>query len=90
MTDLSSTDYKKILEYYGLEIPKSERLLKKKAEDILSEKLCSCIKKVDKGSANESKAIAVCTQTIFNKRGLKRGKFTCKKKRGLKITKKSR
>jgi hypothetical protein len=90
MSKLSVSDYKRILEYYELEIPKGERLLKNKAEAILSEKLCSCIKKVDKGATNESKAIAICTQNIFNKRGFKRGKFTCKKKRSLRVTKKSR
>jgi hypothetical protein len=90
MTRLSVADYKKILDYYEIPIPKSKRLLKNKAETILSEKLCSCIKKVDNGISNESKPIAICTKTIFNNKGLKRGKFTCKKKRVVTFTKKSR
>jgi hypothetical protein len=60
------------------------------AENILSEKLCRCIKKVDEN--DEKKSIAICTKTIFNRKGLKRGKFNCKvkdnKKQSVKITKK--
>jgi hypothetical protein len=85
MTELSNKDYKQILEFYEKPFPKSRRLLKKQAEDLLSRKLCRCIKKVDK--KNEGRAIGICTKTIINKKGYKRGKFTCKKKSSIKLTK---
>ena len=68
-----------------MNIPKSKRILKQQAENILSEKLCRCIKKVD--PENEKKSIAICTKTIFNRKGLKRGKFNCKGKSSVKIQK---
>ena len=77
MSELTSNDYKKILEFYGKNIPKSKRLLKMQAEKIISNKLCRCIKKFDK--KNEAKSIGICTKTVINNKGLKRGKFTCKK-----------
>ena len=45
---LSTSDYKKILKYYKLSIPKKRITLKKKAETIIAKKFCSCIKKVAK------------------------------------------
>ncbi len=78
MSELNNNDYKHILEYYQKPVPKSKRLLKMTAEKIMSEKLCRCIKKVDK--ENEARAIGICTKTIFNKKGYTRGKFKCKGK----------
>lgn len=77
MTQLTTSDYKKILEYYKKPIPGSTRLMKNAAEQILASKLCRCIKKVDKN--NEARAIGICTRTIFNRRGYTRGKFKCKR-----------
>ena len=77
---LNKTDYTTILKYYNLPIPKHASTLKNKAEQILSEKLCRCIKKVGKSVKSESKAIGICTRNIFKRRGLKRGKFTCRKR----------
>ena len=81
MSELTNNDYKKILEFYNKPIPKSRRLLKKQAEKILANKLCKCIKKVDK--ENEARAIGICTKTIINNKGIVRGKFTCKKKQNI-------
>ena len=81
MSELTNNDYKRILEFYNKPIPKSRRLLKKQAEKILANKLCKCIKKVDK--ENEARAIGICTKTIINNKGLVRGKFTCKKKQNI-------
>ena len=67
-----------------MNIPKSKRLLKQQAENILSEKLCKCIKKV---GPDEKKSIAICTKSIFNRKNLKRGKFNCKGKSSVKIQK---
>lgn len=88
MGELSNKDYKQILEFYEKPIPKSKRLLKNQAEELLSSKLCRCIKKVDK--KNESRAIGICTKTIINSKGYKRGKFTCKKKPSIKLSKTKR
>ncbi len=79
---LNNSDYKTILNYYKLSIPNHSSTLKKKAEQILSEKLCRCIKKVGKVVKSEAKAIGICTRSIFKRKGLKRGKFTCRKRDG--------
>ena len=79
---LNNSDYKTILNYYNLPIPNHKSTLKNKAEQILSEKLCRCIKKVGKSVKSESKAIGICTRSIFKRKGLKRGKFTCQKRDG--------
>jgi hypothetical protein len=81
---LNDTDYIKILNYYKLEIPNSKKLLKRTAENIISQKLCSCIKKVD--VVNEPKSIGVCTRAVINRKGLRRGKFNCKGKRNIILT----
>ena len=81
MNKITDNDYKKILEFYKISIPKSKRTLKNKAEKILAIKLCRCIKKV--GLKNEGKSIGICTKTIFNRKGLTRGKFKCKSKQSV-------
>ena len=81
MSELTTNDYKQILEYYKKQIPKSRRLLKNNAEHILAEKLCKCIKKIE--PKNEARSIGICTKTIFNRKGYTRGKFTCKGKRAV-------
>ena len=74
---LSKSDYIKILNYYKIRVPpgSSSKTLKNKAENILSEKMCRCIKKV--GTDNEPKAIGICTKTVINRKGYRRGKFSC-------------
>ena len=79
---MNKNDYIKILQFYKKPIPKTETQLKVQAEKILSEKLCRCIKKLD--PINEARSIGICTKTIFNNKGFKRGSFSCKKK--LKVT----
>jgi hypothetical protein len=88
-SNLTQKDYIKILEYYKKTIPKSKQLLEKEAESILSEKLCICIKKVgdEVKLKNEARAIGICTKSVFNKKGLTRGKFNCTGKRSVKINK---
>jgi len=89
--ELTNSDYKKLLEFYDQKIPKSKRLLKKNAENILAEKLCRCIKKISPGG-EESRSIGICTKTILNRKGIKRSRFTCKTKKtisGLRKTKKN-
>jgi hypothetical protein len=80
-TDLSLDDYKNILKYYDETIPRSHVELKRAAETLMAKKLCRCIKKVGKPpSQTEGRAIGICTKTIFNKKGIKRGSFKCKKR----------
>ena len=92
-SELKNKDYINILKFYKMNIPKSKRLLKLQAENILSEKLCRCIKKLE--SEYKEKSVAICTETIFNRKGLKRGKFNCKgtdkgnERRSIKIQKMS-
>ena len=87
-SELTNEDYKDILTYYKMEIPKSKRLLKKQAENIMSEKLCRCIKKVkekQRPPITEGQAIGICSKTIFNRKGFSRGKFRCQKNRTVKF-----
>ena len=80
---LKINDYVTILSYYKTKIPKSRRLLKLKGEEILADKLCRCIKKMNKTNKNEKRAIGICTKTIINRKGLKRGRFTCRNKKNI-------
>jgi len=88
MSQLTTNDYKHILEFYKKPLPKSKRILKLQAERILASKLCRCIKRVDNGS--EARAIGICTKTVINNKGFSRGKFTCKKKQAIKLSKKNK
>jgi hypothetical protein len=88
MYTLNNTDYKSILEYYNAPIPKSSRLLKVNAENILANKLCRCIKKLD--PTEEAKSVGICTKTILNRKGLTRGKFKCRGKNNSIIIKKTK
>ncbi len=81
---LNKKDYTKILKYYNLPIPKSAIKMKKQAEEVLALKLCRCIKKVS--PTNEAKAIGVCTRTIFERKKLTRGTFTCKRGRSVQVS----
>jgi hypothetical protein len=85
--NMHNNDYIQILKFYNLPIPKSRQLLKEEGEKILALKLCKCIKKVDPTSKNEPRAIGICTKTIFNRKGLTRGKFKCKGRRYVKFNK---
>lgn len=86
MPSLTKSDYKSILKFYKMKIPKSNKTLKQKAEQILREKLCRCIKKLD--VSEEARAIGICTKTIIGRKGFKRGKFTCKKGAKIELSKK--
>jgi hypothetical protein len=85
--DMQKNDYIQILNYYKESIPRTTLSLQKKAEKILSLKLCRCIKKIDSKKKNEAKSIGICTKTIFNRKGLTRGNFKCKGNRRVNFTK---
>ena len=78
---LTKKDYIKILNYYKLKIPESNKLIKEKASDILAIKLCRCLRKTNNVS------VGICSKAIFNKKGLQRKKFTCKKKQKVSFAK---
>jgi len=75
---MTRTDYEKILSYYKVPFDKlSHHELQKKAEDILATKLCKCIKAVEKKVGTQN-AIALCTASVFRKKGLKYFDMSCK------------
>jgi hypothetical protein len=81
--NLSKHDYYNILDYYNLEYNISDKFstIKKKVEQIISGKLCRCIKKVKAkyDETNETKAIAICKNSVINKKNINIYKFSCKK-----------
>ena len=89
--ELTNKDYIDILTFYKINIPKSKRLIKKHAENIMSDKLCKCIKSVkskntkNMNKSSEGRSIGICTKTIFNKKGFTRGKFKCLKNKTVKF-----
>ena len=87
MSKLTNKDYRDILTFYKKSIPKSNRYLKIQAEKIMADKLCKCIKKVDQ--KNEQKSIKICTKAIFINKDITRGKFTCKKRNSVNMTRKT-
>lgn len=95
---LRNKDYIKIVKHYNYPIPLTRekkpniRKTRKLARDILANKLCKCIKSVQKNyknnkkynkKFNEANAIAICNRSIFTKRNLIHHRFTCKKKNSL-------
>lgn len=89
---INNSDYKKILKYYKIKIPGTREDIKKSAENILSLKLCRCIKKMERFTNNEPRSIGICTQTVLNNKGLKRvgNTFRCKNPRRLTFKKSRR
>jgi hypothetical protein len=83
--NLTNKDYKSILKFYNKKISTSSRINKLKAEKILATKLCRCIKSI--GIRDENKATRICTSKIFQTKGLRRGRFTCKKRQNVQVRK---
>jgi hypothetical protein len=89
---LSLNDYISILTFYKIDTSNMKNsTIKQKAEAILAEKLCRCIKKVEKSlktdkrinnksirGRKESRAIAICKTSIFTKKNISLTKFKCK------------
>ena len=83
--DLTAREYKTILNYYKIPVPNNKNEMKRKAEKIITDKLCGCIKQVarrgnlpNRANVSEQKAIGICTKTIVNSKGITRGSFACK------------
>ena len=78
---METKDYVIILKHYGVPIPKTRKRKRELAEELMSAKMCNCIKSVQKASKlQEPAAIAICTKSIFQNRGLKYNKLKCKPK----------
>ena len=77
---LKNTDYKKILKYYGKQIPKDKKKIKNNAEKILAIKLCGCIKKVERNrkTRKEQRGIGICRKSVMSRKKLIFRQFTCK------------
>ena len=86
MKNITHRDYLDILKYYKIDAAHFKKNdVRKKAEHLLATKLCKCIKK--RAGANvmgtgtgtsESRAIAICYDSVIRKKGLKTFKFKCK------------
>ena len=88
MKQLTNKDYKKILKFYKKKIPKTRKKIKKAARKILAKKFCSCIQKVQKKTKSKKYSpIGICTKSVIQGKGFKRGKFKCKKKISIKLHK---
>jgi hypothetical protein len=91
---LNKADYLAILNYYDIPLEKNTSIqyIKKTAEDILANKLCKCIKKVQKSnkSLKEPRAIAICKESVIHKKGVEISRFYCKKRNKLIAKKGSR
>jgi hypothetical protein len=75
---MTKSDYEKILSYYKIPFGNLGNIeLKRKAEDILATKLCKCIKAVER-KVGPQNAIALCTASVFGKKGLKYFDVSCK------------
>ena len=100
MTTLENKDYLSILSFYNLKTPKTAgkidyKKVEEMAERKLADKLCRCIKKVHKSRKNkkegEARAVAICSNSVIKRKGLKYNGFKCKKRaRFLSKTKKHR
>ena len=79
--NLTISDYKTVLDYYNINYNKMKKnKIISTAEDILSTKLCRCIKKVSSIKNDKSRSVGICKNSVIRKKGLKINKFRCKKK----------
>lgn len=85
---LYKKDYENILNYYNEPFDNNIKELKNKVENIIANKLCRCIKKVNKRIKDNDYSIAICKNSVLTKKNLKIKGFTCKKKITLKYDKK--
>jgi hypothetical protein len=77
--NLTNKDYQKIVKYYNIRKP-ANKTHKQVGEEILANKLCKCIKSVGITNNSESRAIAICRNSIFNNKNLGMYNFECKQK----------
>ena len=83
---MKTSTAKQILLSYNMKVPRGTSTRRLKAERILSLKLCLCLKKLEPKFG--TRAIGICTKSIYGKRGLTRGKFKCGSKKTVRYRKK--
>lgn len=74
---LNKSEILTLLKHYNITVKSSssKSYLQKKLKNVMSDKFCRCVKKVNPN--NEAYAIGTCTRVIFKNKGLKRGTFKC-------------
>jgi len=75
---MKNEDYINILNFYKLSLPGTMKNIKRKASRVISNKFCRCIKALET-KYKSGKAIGICTRSVINRKGFKRGKWTCDK-----------
>lgn len=89
MFKLLLKDYKTILNYYDIDYDKLKNTeIKNKAEEVLAQKLCKCIKKIDR--KNKTNPVPLCKNSVISKKGLHIYNFSCKNKPSLRYKKNTR
>ena len=85
MESITTEEYNAVLRYYDIDATgMTNKQKRKRAENILSTKLCRCIKKVEDRVEEKTQAIAICTEAVLYKKGLKISGFKCDKKKKIK------
>ena len=59
---LSLSDFRKILKFYKMKIPKSASKIRKEGNKIIAKKFCSCIKKVRKKFKTNRVSTMICSK----------------------------
>jgi len=78
---LTNKDYLDIMKFYKINVSNmNQKQIKERAENILANKLCRCIKKVDPLIKNEQNAIALCRKTVLLNKNIMNYGFRCKGK----------
>lgn len=79
--DLTNKDYLDIIKFYKIDVSNMKNSeIKKKAENLLANKLCRCIKKVDPFIKNEQNAIGLCRKSVLLNKNIINYGFRCKGK----------
>ena len=79
--NLTNKDYLDIMKFYKIDVSNmNKRQIKERAENILANKLCRCIKKVDPFIKNEQNTIALCRKTVLLNKNIINFGFRCKGK----------
>ncbi len=79
--NLTHKDYLDIMRFYKIDVSNMKNKdIKLKAENILANKLCRCIKKVNPLLKNEQNAIIICKKSVLFNKNIKNYGFRCKKK----------
>ena len=70
---LYKKDYENILNYYNESFHENNSIkeLKTKVENIIANKLCRCIKKVNNRIKDDNYSIAICNNSVLTKKNLK-------------------